>query len=340
MWHSMNKLPLLIILTMGIDQLLSNTPTELIAIPDNRVPVICAHGLSGSGHRAALPYTRGAEKTVQYYRNFKEELPTNSRYFFDIQHHHVLFFDFADASINLGMYGSLPNTMNAHVAQRNDITTLTDVINTVKSDKKIIGFGYSRGASTWLTTLGSNKELGEEIACIILEAPFAHMHNVALFSWIKFCVDFIHKHFPYFNPMRWNEQIFVLLFNEYKFEDIQPIATATLIKRKDIPILLVHSQQDTIIPINDSRQIYCALQEAGHTNVFLLELPNGYHADGLWGKSGDLYAQAVHELFKQLNLPYNQDYANHNVLSACQPSIEEVKKRIKKSALMNKQPLS
>ena len=102
---------------------------------------------------------------------------------------------------------------------------------------------------------------------------------------------------------------------------------------KDLPIMLVHSKRDKVVPCLSSRRLYMKLRESGHKHVYLLELTSGQHGKSLRGEDGDYYYYVVHAFYQRYGIPCDQTAARKGepFLESCQPDIAEVNKRIKRS---------
>ena len=293
-----------------------------------RTTVIYAHGFGGNGLLGHLQYTKGNERLLSYFYNNQKCDYSKWNFLFDVEKHNLISFNFQDILIDLGIYGSIPNPFLTHLAQRNDIEQLLKALNS-SINQKIIGFGVSRGAATWITTLGT-KQMEKQIACLILESPFSSIKNVMLFQVIHFILKSIKPLFPNINPELHAPVIMENFFKNYQMNGIQPIDAISNLN-KNIPILLVHSKEDTIIPINNSRDLYTKLRQSGHNQVFLLELDHGNHAALLKGPQGLLYAQVVHAFFKRYKIPHDDLLATGVNLDEYQPSINLAPENILKS---------
>ena len=100
---------------------------------------------------------------------------------------------------------------------------------------------------------------------------------------------------------------------------------------KNLPILMVHSRSDQVIPTNSSRKLYVKLLQSGHNNIYLLELARGDHGKLMQGMEAEIYQNCVHAFLQKYNLPHCDEFAQRgrSLLATCQPSIQEVQKWIK-----------
>ena len=289
-----------------------------------KVPVIFTHGFGGTKTRRLL-YTKGYEKFLSLFYSPGAFSHTSTTYLFDREIHNVTSFNFNDVQVDMGVYGSVPNPLVSHIGQEDDIEKLYAHLAKI-NDQPIIGFGVSRGAATWLTTLGS-KVITKNIAAVILESPFSTTKNTYVYSLIGSLLDYAQTFIPRFDRASTNDQLFQNIFQSHSLTGIQPLHVIAMIDKK-LPILLVHSHQDEIIPINQSREIYLRFKESGHEHIYFLELEKGDHAGLIWGPQGDLFRDVVHAFYKRYNLPCNDEFASKINLDDYQPSILEIQERI------------
>lgn len=77
----------------------------------------------------------------------------------------------------------------------------------------------------------------------------------------------------------------------------------------EIPILIVCSKEDALIPSTSSIALFDALRKRGHKKAHLLVLDHGAHANILWGPDGHIYRNVVHAFYKLYGAPYNPVWA-------------------------------
>jgi hypothetical protein len=159
----------------------------------------------------------------------------------------------------------------------------------------------------------------------VLESPFDNLKSV-----IKHLLKRFHMYW-----MPFSKEIGIKIaqthFPSLDMDGIFPENSVNSIP-KHIPILIVHSKKDKVIPINSSRKLYVALRESEHHHVHLLELDRGTHGKLMIGPDAQIYQDVVHAFYKKYSLPYHEEFAcrGEPLLTLCQPSIAEVKKKIKK----------
>ena len=170
-----------------------------------------------------------------------------------------------------------------------------------------------------------NPEYAQHLSCLILESPFSAVNKIiAKFAW----------------NLPGSESVLPYLVSSFKFREYKAggIAPNDYVAQlpKDLPVLFVHSKRDRLIDINHSRSMYIKMREAGHKNVYLVELSSGQHANILWdlygriSRDGQKYYDAVQALYKKVGLPYDAPAAGRINLADYQPTEQEVRRRMGK----------
>lgn len=202
------------------------------------------------------------------------------------------------------------NRSQMHMAGPEDIKTLHKTVQAIPESDNFILYGCSRGAATAINELGQNNP--KNIVALILDASPASMPETIHPFLAKLGVHHSYDKF-----------IFSTLFPRYQRDTITPLQSIKKIQNKNLPILLIHSQDDSKVPYHHSLQLYKEFLNNGFNHVYLVTIPQGRHAFLLQDpKVKDPYLQAVHSFYKQYNLPYNQQYAQNNMgqykLEMCQ----------------------
>ncbi|MFC1845540.1 prolyl oligopeptidase family serine peptidase [Candidatus Dependentiae bacterium] len=192
-------------------------------------------------------------------------------------------------------------------------------------------FGLSRGAVTIINCAaedGAEAEDGTdeeprtvETVALTVESPFADMRHVIASALetgigraarIPGLVGFVHLFLP-------------LIYGQYKSSGIQPIHVVHKI-RKDMPILLICSKQDQLIPWWSTMALYKRLKETGHEHVYILVVDRGRHAKILLGPDGDIYVKVFHAFSRRYGLQHDPLLAQEGQerLDLCQPDLDTV----------------
>ena len=219
-------------------------------------------------------------------------------------------FDYPDASSSMFKI----NRTQTSFAQENEIKRLSQVFfSPVIKNKNTVLVGVSRGASVLINFMGIYN--APNVAAIILESPFD-------------CVESIVSALIHEKKLSWipgikknGLNIMSFIFCKYKPNGIRPIDLAPQIKQ-NLPILVVCSATDILVPIWSSINIYNILRESGHYNTYLLILPEGHHAKLINDtKYGSLYQKVTHAFYKKFQLPHDPVLAKEGIpyLENCQP---------------------
>lgn len=210
------------------------------------------------------------------------------------------------------------------LGQEDDIAALGEGLKAMNLDnggKPFIGFGISKGAATWINAAAALQP--SNLQALVLESPFADANEEAYEVGKQFglgCITF-------------GESTAVLavknMHPRYNPKGPQPIKSIREIPI--IPLILIHSEEDELIHVNHSRKLYRELIKDGRTNVHLVEVPSGRHAQIFVDntRKGQLsYLKPLHAFYKAYNLPYDPELADNVTLKNYQPSLEEITEKI------------
>jgi hypothetical protein len=138
------------------------------------------------------------------------------------------------------------------------------------------------------------------------------MSSVIYNAMKKFGLDWL--------PLSYGESLAEFLFKKYSRYGIRPIDVLDDVSH-ELPILIICSKEDQLVPYHSSVALYQKLVQSGHTHVYLLRLEHGKHAKLLSGNDGEKYRAVVHAFYKKYNLDHNEIYAAKGefLLSKCQP---------------------
>lgn len=217
------------------------------------------------------------------------------------------------------------NRHETSLAQENEIACLSRAYDeiTVESqgeNQNIVFFGVSRGASTIINFIGSNNQI--KVDAVILESPFDSVESIVENKIKQMRLNWM----PGIKKIGYHIMSFI--FAKHKREGMRPIDMVSKIQR-DIPILIVCSQQDPLVPASSSIRLYRALIQAGHNHTYLLVTKEGRHAKIISDADDTTYKKVVHAFYKKYNLPHDNRYAQQgkNILKErCQPSELQLKK--------------
>jgi len=91
-----------------------------------------------------------------------------------------------------------------------------------------------------------------------------------------------------------------------------------------MPILIICSETDHLVPAESSINVYKKLIESGHKHTYIFITDQGRHAAILSGPDGEKYEWVVNAFYKKYNLPYSAESAalGESLLALCQPIFE------------------
>ena len=228
---------------------------------------------------------------------------------------HVNSLDYQDAGLKLGNISL--HFWNAAVAQEDDMKMLATAFN--KSLKPVVLFGESRGASTIINCLAGGLMRPELINGVVLDSPFDHAKNVMHFLITQFRLG------EYVSPEA-AEKLIPYIYHNYKLLGTHPIDAIDSIT-DDIPMLLIASKEDRMVPWTCSIALYKRLRASGHSKVHLALLSHGSHGWLITGKCADTYKSIVHAFYKHYGIQHNAVLAERGAVLFrvfCQPSDKEL----------------
>jgi len=281
----------------------------LVIKGENMTTYLFAHGLADT-HKQAYRYAKTAREGGNIYNN--------ERYIMDGD---IVTFDFPDATEGILRV----NRKETSLAQENEIECLakeyTKILemNHLQNKTDLVLVGLSRGASTIINFMATYNN-PSEVKALVLEAPFDTAQSIS-----EHIAQHLHiKWIPGIKKL--GNRLMSFIFSKYRENGIQAINMVNKI-RPNMPILIICSTQDTLVPADSSIRLYKALRESGHECTHLLVVNSGKHSKMLWDKEGATYQNVVHAFYKKYSLPHNEVYAQQGATvfgQQCQPSIENI----------------
>lgn len=145
------------------------------------------------------------------------------------------------------------HTISFGIRERHDVLSWIQYMNSrFGSDSPIILSGLSMGAATVL--MSASLSLPKNVACIIADAPFSS--PAAIIE--KVCAD---EHYPV-ALCRPFIHLGALIYGGFRLNEID---AKTAVRNTDIPILLIHGEDDRFVPCSMSREI--ATCSNGHAEI-------------------------------------------------------------------------
>jgi Prolyl oligopeptidase family len=266
----------------------------------NKVITIFSHGIADTW-KQVHGYVKSYKKHDTVYRN--------DRY---LIHTPFISFNYPDATNKFYRV----NYNETSFGQENEINRLnkayTSALSRCKNYCDIILWGLSRGASNVLIFAGLY-ELAH-VKAIVIESPYYTMTEVIESLMAKKGLHWL--------DVAYGETIAEWIFKRYTRHGWSPAKCLKNIP-KDIPILIVCSQEDRLVPVSTSMNIYKKLVESGHQHTYIFVTEHGKHAAILQGPDGEKYQWVINAFYKKYNLPYDAASAaqGKSLLALCQPVI-------------------
>lgn len=209
--------------------------------------------------------------------------------------------------------------LRANIGQAADVAALKAVFDrhvACYGDSQIVLFGDSRGAASVFNFVAQYKP---PVACCICEGIFDAMPHIFTHCWLwswkgNFIEDLLHKTLKFCS-------------NEYTDDGPFPIDFVEAFPR-ELPLLLVTSVVDRIVPIECTIRLYNALRSRGYSKVHLLILPQSRHDSYMVGPDRDMYEGAVHAFYREYGIiTYNSVKADfgRQFFVETQPPCEQLK---------------
>jgi Prolyl oligopeptidase family len=264
-----------------------------------KVITIFSHGIADTW-KQVHGYVKSYKKKDTVYRN--------DRY---LIHTPFISFNYPDATNKFYRV----NYNETSFGQENEIGRLNKAYALALSQCKdcdIILWGLSRGASNVLIFAGLYELTN--VKAIVTESPYYTMSEVIESLMIKKGLNWL--------DVAYGETIAEWIFKRYTRHGWSPAKCLENIP-KDIPILIICSQEDRLVPASTSMNVYKKLVESGHKHTYIFVTEHGKHAAILQGPDGDKYQCVVNAFYKKYNLPYCAASAaqGKSLLALCQPVI-------------------
>ncbi len=243
------------------------------------------------------------EQAYRYAKVFRKngKIYQNERYLIE---KNIISFNYPDIANNL--FGI--NWHEASLGQDNEIACLHQAYQETEAylnkgaikSYNIVLVGLSRGATAILNYMAQHD--CPTVKAVVLESPYDEAG-----SMIKHILSRLGLiHIPGLYAL--GQKIMEVVFGKYRADGIQAINMLEYI-RKDLPIMLICSQEDQFIPSWSVINIYKKLKISGHDNVHLLIVKKGKHSKVLFSQDGQIYLNVVHAFYQKYNLPHNSAFA-------------------------------
>jgi hypothetical protein len=182
-----------------------------------------------------------------------------------------------------GESGGKWTTIGHH--EKKDVLAAAKFLNEHEHTKNIpiVGIGVSMGAVSLLAAATQS----ELFKAIILDSPFCRLDEQTQRMVVR-----RHK-LPHF-PFGMLVQNFFERMHQFQLQSVNSIECA---QNLNVPVLMIHSQQDKTVPVQDAHRIY----ERINSSKELWIVSKSGHAR-IFTEMTDEYAQRVHSFFERLHL--------------------------------------
>ena len=165
----------------------------------------------------------------------------------------------------------------------------------IDSTKKTVVFAHCNGASALISALFLHPELAEKISGVVLFAPYSEISEVGG------CVNYLQRAIRSKTAIK--RVIQSTIAPNYSCSAKSPlelIKTGTV--RKDLPIILVHSLDDELVPMKNFHAIKNAFKVQNYTQFYGLQRSEGNHFpfDFIKGHDTEVMAQLGNLLAQQI----------------------------------------
>lgn len=214
----------------------------------------------------------------------------------------------------------MPEINRANIGQEADIEALRKCLQQhiqEHPDTKIVMYGDSRGAATTFNFIALDHP---SIACAVLEGIFDDIPHL-----IKHCLRWKSKHVRVESMMH---SLLRTCTNCYAENGPFPIDYVDKIPL-NMPLLLVTSLRDEIVPHQSTMRLYCHLKERGCTNVHVLVLQHSSHKGYMIGKDRNTYESCVHAFYRAYGVAYDKALAEtgEQFFAETQPTVAQVREK-------------
>jgi len=151
----------------------------------------------------------------------------------------IFLFDFRSFGKSEGKYTT------AGYLERNDLSGAVEYLEKEKNITKVGLYGFSLGGAVALMTEHEN------VKAIVTDSAYAKLSHMAEHMYRIF---FVFKH-----PLTYLTKLYGILFLRVNIDDASPVDS---IKRIDVPILIIHAEKDSQIPLSEAYLLHDANKKA------------------------------------------------------------------------------
>jgi pimeloyl-ACP methyl ester carboxylesterase len=206
------------------------------------------------------------------------------------------------------LWGKKINRLDSDMGHDKDVEVIISKI----PDKPFVGYGICRGGTALINAVAKHNP--QHLKALVIESTYASLPKM-LYGFLS----------SYGISTKYAESFAKALFPSYEIGSVCCQKAIASIKNKNLPVLILHSQDDVTIPLAHAWMLYKTFKEHGFEHVYLVEL-KGSHAFGLRDDK-DAYLRAVHSFYKKYDLAYEAEYATADMNSYV-PSVARVTEKL------------
>jgi len=191
------------------------------------------------------------------------------------------------------------NYKETSLAQGHEIEALKEAFETFCQETftksgcipNIVLTGASRGASSIITFMGTHNPTN--VSALVIESPFDTMDSVIIGLLSKIGLGKSE------GLRKLGHKILKKNYPKYDKDAPTPLSMIPHIRNKDLPILIICSKKDELIPWTSSYRLYEEFKKHGFTNVHIFISSRGKHVRILEDRYAHLYKEAVDTFYKK-----------------------------------------
>jgi predicted esterase len=257
-----------------------------------------AHGLAET-HKQALWYTKSFTRHPFIMDGFlfTYNYPDATDYFWRVNWMYT----------SLGQYNEIMYLRESYEQ------TISHLQKMGEPSKKLILFGVSRGAATVLNFVGRYKP--KQVKALILEAPFDSTRSLSnnILSYIGLHENNVLQTIGHYGVSAafWQHRV--------GGEQVKDCLAGI---PKELPMLLICSKKDKVVPWQSTYNLYKILRENGHSSVHIFMAQEGGHTRIIHNGDGKNYQCVTHAFYKRYGCHYDEMLAQQGeaLFAHTQPS--------------------
>lgn len=195
---------------------------------------------------------------------------------------------------------------------------------TYSHEDGFIAYGVSRGAALIFNALSMKDEKGEYryqgAKLVVLEGCFYSVQDILEEKAQPFLDEFskhVSAFFTHYDPAPVKKTVsnflnnhVSLLFKKYDPNGISPAKNVEHFP-KGIPVVLITSETDEVVPTSSTQKLANALADRGENDVYLIKLKNSKHPSYMFSNKDDhdKYESALHAIYQRYGFEHDAQLA-------------------------------